>query len=527
MRENLETIPPSPPPSSPSSPSSSSSSSSSSRLLASVLSLYKALVTEKHAKDADVKTEHLRMGRFDLLFPHRPDFLHARAQAIAASPSALQTRNRLGPTDDSKLKGGQQQQQQPQRNNKTTVRGGAAAGKGKEEAPHGRVGRGNGKGKRRGAEGVAEGGGITACVKNGAVFLPLADGGRGKDEQEDEKEEGEEGRMDPEITHGSNIGLSVQEQAQSWVSKAEENGGEGAGEREGGQMKEAGGSRNKASPARTASITSSTSSSTTTSTSSTNGRKRPLTTAKGGSRRKKAARSPVALLLDRNASLLPSTVTPYVTPLLLRNPDDLLLFETAKIARMAAANAKAKTAAKVRAAAVAAAANVRAVAAAAAAAVVHALPGGKGEGGEGGEGKAVPPSVPEMMMPPPLIVNGEGPFRQSQQQPLQQQQQQQLLHHMAVIPGGGEEVHEEGEGGGGGGGGEQVLEDLERRITVFHQEEKSQRHHVGFLGVGDRRDMQIGFPGLAGEMEYRPRRQGGEGVLAMNGCGDITCVVAV
>lgn len=246
--------------------------------------------------------------------------------------------------------------------------------------------------------------------------------------------------------------------------------------------------------------------------------------AKGGCKRKKISWSPGSLL-DRNTCLLPSTVTPYVTPLLLRNPDDLLLFETAKRARRAAADAKAKTAAKVRAAAVAAATNVRAVAAAAEL-VVHALPGGEEGKGEKGKQKAMPLSVPEIIMPPPLIVNGEGRFRQSQQQPLQQHM---LLHHIAVISGDGEK--DEGEGRGGAGGAreeEQGEEILERNIMVSqHQEERSQKHQVGFPGMGDMKDMQIDFPRLAGEIEHQSRCQRGEGVLATSDCRDITCVVAV
>ncbi|TFJ85406.1 hypothetical protein NSK_003365 [Nannochloropsis salina CCMP1776] len=65
------------------------------RLFNSALSLYTALVMEKHAKDAELKPEHSRRGRFDRLLSHRSDFSLACAQAIAASPSALQTRQRI------------------------------------------------------------------------------------------------------------------------------------------------------------------------------------------------------------------------------------------------------------------------------------------------------------------------------------------------------------------------------------------------------------------------------------------------
>lgn len=47
------------------------------------LQLYGAVVKEKHARDADIKPARFRMGRFDDVFAHLPDFVAARARAIS------------------------------------------------------------------------------------------------------------------------------------------------------------------------------------------------------------------------------------------------------------------------------------------------------------------------------------------------------------------------------------------------------------------------------------------------------------
>jgi hypothetical protein len=102
------------------------------------LQLYGAVVKEKHARDADIKPARFRMGRFDDVFAHLPDFVAARARAISEvrrarwlvvlvtcvgvseclthapmvtfryiqSPSAVQTRKRGGGGNKRKAGGG-------------------------------------------------------------------------------------------------------------------------------------------------------------------------------------------------------------------------------------------------------------------------------------------------------------------------------------------------------------------------------------------------------------------------------------
>ena len=45
--------------------------------------VYAGVVKEKHARDGDIRPPRFRMGRFDDLFAHLPDFVAARTRAIS------------------------------------------------------------------------------------------------------------------------------------------------------------------------------------------------------------------------------------------------------------------------------------------------------------------------------------------------------------------------------------------------------------------------------------------------------------